>query len=190
VSGILDDAFKDLQSMMQGAASADVVHKAIAAYDGFATAAMQVLLKHMPKQAMSYEQVAEYAWTVADAMMAERRKRGLGATAPAPPPPPPVEVVQTMPVVQTTCWHHRSTSKKLEVYGPVSDFGDVVTVRELTSFSVTAPWRMDTTELLRDYVREDQWLGYLSKGYGCINPAVCKTAHPHSTTNCSLDGIL
>lgn len=72
---------RDLQSILQ---TAGVVDKMLNAYDGFAATAMQVLLKHqmsMFEGRMTYEAIAEYAWKLADAMMEERRKRGLGAPA-------------------------------------------------------------------------------------------------------------
>jgi hypothetical protein len=55
----------------------NAVNKGIDAYDHYATAAMTVLLQ---KHSNDYNaaKIAEFAWDFADAMMEERRKRGLG----------------------------------------------------------------------------------------------------------------
>lgn len=74
----MPELFGQLQGMMQSAATMGVVDKMIAAYDNFAVAAMQSILATSSVQ-MTPEETAVISWQFADAMMIERRKRGLGA---------------------------------------------------------------------------------------------------------------
>ena len=83
---MIDDTMKELGSIMQTAATVGMVDKMLSAYDGFATAAMKVLLAEIARD-QSWRNavlsdpsgVADAAWKIADAMMIERRNRGLGA---------------------------------------------------------------------------------------------------------------
>lgn len=71
-----DDAIAEMSKLMQGVASMGMIDRGIATYDQCALAAMQSLvggdLGGHPKQ------LAEVSWEIADAMMVERAKRGLG----------------------------------------------------------------------------------------------------------------
>jgi hypothetical protein len=70
----------------------NAVNKGIDAYDHYATAAMTVLAEmsqgsdeETPENADWKQIIAAEAWALADAMMAERRKRGLGGVMPPSP---------------------------------------------------------------------------------------------------------
>lgn len=76
-----DDIMKQLNSLMQTTATAAVVTQLMVAYDGFATAALRELLADdasMAEATKGCEWLAAKAWEIADAMMLERAKRGLG----------------------------------------------------------------------------------------------------------------
>lgn len=75
-SGEIFQLMKQLEGMMGGAAAMQVLQQAISAYDQVAVAAMQSLIALGEK--MSAEELAFSAWKIADAMVAERSKRGLG----------------------------------------------------------------------------------------------------------------
>ena len=69
----------DLESLndtMKGIAGASFLAQSIAAYDGYAQAAMTNLMSRA--QLLNYEQISDSAWKMADAMMTERKNRGLG----------------------------------------------------------------------------------------------------------------
>jgi hypothetical protein len=81
-----------LLAMVRETTMAQAVQKGIDAYDHYATAAMTVILQ---KHSDDYnaDKIAEFAWDFADAMMAERRKRGLGGVMVPPAPEPSTRVV-------------------------------------------------------------------------------------------------
>jgi hypothetical protein len=74
------EMLRQLGSMMQGANSAELVQKIVDFYDSVATTAYERLMDEV--NGFSPEETARRAWEYADAMMAERVKRGLGS----PPP--------------------------------------------------------------------------------------------------------
>lgn len=86
----LDMMMRQLGGIMQAANTAQVVHAVVGAYDQFALAAMRVLVEaathsggvDVNNQPINASRVAEDAWVIADAMMVERAKRGLGRFGP------------------------------------------------------------------------------------------------------------
>lgn len=88
-SGEFSQLMKQLEGMMGGAAAMQVVQQAISAYDQVAVAAMQSLIALGTLG--TYEDLAAAAWKIADAMVAERAKRGLGNAATSKPNDPEVE---------------------------------------------------------------------------------------------------
>lgn len=74
------EIINELDSMLKKAATAEIVTQLIAAYDSFAQAAMCELLTRGGVRAGKECALAERAWVIADAMMVERKKRGLGGT--------------------------------------------------------------------------------------------------------------
>ncbi len=73
----MTETMAQLQGLMNQAAMTQSVHSAVAAYDAFAGAAMVEVIK-MRGEKLSAAAVAEVAWDFADAMMVERKRRGLG----------------------------------------------------------------------------------------------------------------
>lgn len=77
---MLEDSKQVLEQLQQIVASANTgqaINQSIVAYDHYATAAMKVLLEKYHSNE-NLKKIAEYAWELADAMVGERRKRGLG----------------------------------------------------------------------------------------------------------------
>lgn len=73
----LEIAINTMQQMLVGVS----IQETTKAYDAYASQAMEVLLKKVDVPVMTdivAEAIASTAWTIADAMMAERKKRGLG----------------------------------------------------------------------------------------------------------------
>lgn len=75
----MEELERQLERMMQQVAVTSAVSDIARSYDAFAIAALEALLQQ-PATYLSFEppKIAELAWSMADAMMAERRKRGLG----------------------------------------------------------------------------------------------------------------
>lgn len=76
-----DDTSEMLQQVAEltrGAMIAQMVSQGIETYDRFATAAMQSLLSILDLNEHSPDNIALMAWEAADAMMEERKKRGIG----------------------------------------------------------------------------------------------------------------
>lgn len=76
------EMLRQLGAMMQGAGSFELVQRVVDAYDHAAQTAYEALMGDEEtdlddESAPAY--VAERAWAFADAMMAERVKRGLGS---------------------------------------------------------------------------------------------------------------
>lgn len=75
--------FSQLQNLIAGVEQAKLVQEIVVAYDRFAESAMQALISAatvagtIEKHGM-YEAISQDAWKIADIMMAERAKRGLG----------------------------------------------------------------------------------------------------------------
>lgn len=75
-----NDVLGELNKLMSSAMGAQMVQDIVHAYDAYATTAMQALIRNTGGG--SVPQLAKLAWDFADAMMDERRKRGIGGMKP------------------------------------------------------------------------------------------------------------
>lgn len=76
-----------VQQMLAGIEASNVMHKYIRAYDQFAADAMMTLLERFENVDVDIPKLAASAWEIADAMMVERRKRGIGGVDQTSTPP-------------------------------------------------------------------------------------------------------
>lgn len=88
----IDEMMRMLKQQMQNAHTVGMVRDVAGAYDRFASDAMVSLLEKTDRSEWTndfFDALAHDAWRIADAMMTERRARGLGglpaATAPTEP---------------------------------------------------------------------------------------------------------
>lgn len=77
----IEQAMGELQALLQQTHVASTMQNAAATYDNFAMAAMQTLLRNgkwddLDKAGTAW--LASMSWKIADAMMEERKRRGLG----------------------------------------------------------------------------------------------------------------
>ncbi len=74
----LNEAIQHVSEMTRGMMVTQMIAQGIDAYDKFACAAMQSLLSILDLNEHSPDNIALMAWEAADAMMEERKKRGIG----------------------------------------------------------------------------------------------------------------
>lgn len=73
------ELLQQMQAVIQQTMAVTTMQGIVKAYDDFARAAMvEVIDSYATVDASVAESIAEEAWLIADAMMAERKKRGLG----------------------------------------------------------------------------------------------------------------
>ena len=77
-----EDMMGELNSLMSKVMGTQMVQDVVHAYDAYATAAMQALIGATGPTSVTADLIASVAWRVADAMMTERKKRGIGGMAP------------------------------------------------------------------------------------------------------------
>jgi hypothetical protein len=74
------DPLEDLKNMMGSIVAQTMIQQGMDSYDRYAVNAMRALIENrIPGE--TPDQIAEQAWLFADAMLAERQKRGLGGVA-------------------------------------------------------------------------------------------------------------